>query len=371
MFKPQILLNVFFFACLIGGLAIYFWPTGESQPAHEIRTILTNDSLTAAEQIEQLAPFVRVGDNLQTVQQRILNNSKRKWKVDRRTEFGVGLGGVNLTMLVESDGRVLAIGKHIYEDDDGTVWLTPRPGEILNINLRTELQEVTLLTLRLACGTDRSPVMDQAVGEVDPIFLRHRFHQFFFDLHGIRFVGQAQPASQAADVGVDDDAAGDSKRGAQDDVRCFASHPRQCDQFVEFLRDFAVVLVDQGLGGGVNVLRFVAEETGRLDDLLELGDLGFGHCFGVGVLGEEILGDDVDPHVGALGREDRGDQKLIRRIEVERALGVGIVLLQLPHYRGGPGLCARRDQGASVYFKFEGRASESVIASGRAGEDLP
>ena len=53
------------------------------------------------------------------------------------------------------------------------------------------------------------------------------------------------------------------------------------------------------------------------------------------ILAKEILGDLVDAHVGALGREDRGHQQFQRRLEIERAGGVGVLFGQAPSDLGG------------------------------------
>lgn len=127
MHRPQIILNVFFFACVIGGLLTYFWPTGETQAQREIRSILNDDSLTLAEQLKQLTPYVQVGSTIESVGERIAPNPKATWEVTRPTEWTFALGDVNLVLFIEADGRVTAIGKHRYQIDDGTLWLAPPP----------------------------------------------------------------------------------------------------------------------------------------------------------------------------------------------------------------------------------------------------
>ena len=61
----------------------------------------------------------------------------------------------------------------------------------------------------------------------------------------------------------------------------------------------------------------------------ELRERRLGVVGGRAVLLEQVLGDQVHPLVGTLGREDRGHQKLQRVAEIERALGVGIFAAEL------------------------------------------
>ena len=75
--------------------------------------------------------------------------------------------------------------------------------------------------------------------------------------------------------------------------------------------------LDQGVGLG-------PEEAGRLDHLLELGPVGGGVRGGVGIAREDQRRDQIDPLVGALGRQDGGHQQLERGGEVELDVGVGI-----------------------------------------------
>ena len=50
--------------------------------------------------------------------------------------------------------------------------------------------------------------------------------------------------------------------------------------------------------------------------------------FGIGIAPEEVRRNQVDPRVGALGRQDRGTQEFERVVMIELAVRVGIALLQ-------------------------------------------
>ena len=95
---------------------------------------------------------------------------------------------------------------------------------------------------------------------------------------------------------------------AEDDVGGFAADAGEFDELVHIVRHLAVVVICDGLAGGFDIFGLVAEEAGRFDVLFEL----LGGCLGVicgrAIFFEQVFGDDIDPLVGALGREDRGDQ---------------------------------------------------------------
>ncbi len=82
------------------------------------------------------------------------------------------------------------------------------------------------------------------MAEVDPLFLRHESHQVLFDLFGVLFLGQAQPAADARHVSIHHDSRGDTARGTQYDIGGFAPYPRQLDQGLEVAWDLAAVLAD-------------------------------------------------------------------------------------------------------------------------------
>ncbi len=90
------------------------------------------------------------------------------------------------------------------------------------------------------------------------------------------------------------------------------------------------MFLDQFAATGTDILRLVAEETGTLDRLFQSGK---GHFCQVGWgwgLFKEIFGDDVDPNVGTLGREDRRDKQLLGRVVMQGGRRLGEFFLQRP-----------------------------------------
>ena len=68
------------------------------------------------------------------------------------------------------------------------------------------------------------------------------------------------------------------------------------------------MLLDDGLATGFDALRFVAEEAGGPDVLLEVGEVGAGEVRRAAVFSEQFGGDQVDPFVSALSRKDGRDE---------------------------------------------------------------
>ena len=114
-----------------------------------------------------------------------------------------------------------------------------------------------------------------------PGVLRDLFDEVFLDFDRVGVFGQPEAFAQARDVGVDDDAGFDAVGVAEDDIGGFASDPGEMGEGFEFAGDFAFVVVDEGLGGGADIFRFVAEEAGGMDEVFEVFLARGGHAFGV------------------------------------------------------------------------------------------
>jgi len=94
------------------------------------------------------------------------------------------------------------------------------------------------------------------------------------------------------------------------------------------LRHLAVEVGDDLAGCAPDGFGLVAEEAGGFYEGFEFGQGSLGHGGGSGEAAEELGRDQVDAHVGALGGEDGGDEEFPRRAVGERALGVGIGLIE-------------------------------------------
>ena len=67
---------------------------------------------------------MRVGEDINTVKRRLFPSFEKK-VYDRHATLQLGLDGVNLELAIERGGRVIGIGRHIPEKDDGEVWFAP------------------------------------------------------------------------------------------------------------------------------------------------------------------------------------------------------------------------------------------------------
>lgn len=126
----------------------------------------------------------------------------------------------------------------------------------------TDVFERTFGTLWIASDTDGASVMDYLVREKDPVVVGDDFHQVLLDSRRIVVLGQFEPARNAMNVGVDDDAISDSEPGAEYDIGCLSRSAGNAEQFVHGLGDYATKSLDDRLSSPYDGFRFVAEETG-------------------------------------------------------------------------------------------------------------
>lgn len=89
-----------------------------------IESILLAES-APQKKLEDLAPYVRIGEDISAVHNRIAPDSKQVFRIDRPTEHAYGLGDSNLMVAIRANGTIAGIGRHRYGIDDGTVWLAP------------------------------------------------------------------------------------------------------------------------------------------------------------------------------------------------------------------------------------------------------
>jgi hypothetical protein len=162
------------------------------------------------------------------------------------------------------------------------------------------------------------------------------FEEIFFDFDRISVLGQSEAFAQAGDVGVDHNAGFDAVGVAEDDVGGFASDPGEVSEGRELAGDVALMVLDEGFCRPDEVFRLVAEEAGGSDEVFDVFLPGGGERFSVGVFFEEGGCHQVDPHVGALGRENGGDEKLEGALVVQLAVGVGVGGAQFLQNGGSP-----------------------------------
>lgn len=109
-------------------------------------------------------------------------------------------------------------------------------------------------------------VVDELVGELDPVAVGDDFHEFLLDLGGGVGFGEAEAAGEAVDVGIDDNAFGEAKTDAKDDRGGFAGCAGDGDEFVECLGDLAGEFFSDDAACTLDGFGLVVEEAGGADE---------------------------------------------------------------------------------------------------------
>ena len=172
---------------------------------------------------------------------------------------------------------------------------------------------------------------DQQVAEECPLPFWDYIGQIELQLYRIAVLGQLQPAREPDHVRVAGDRR-DPEGIAQHDIRGLSAHTRQGHEFLHRAWDLAAEVLDDLAGGSFDVESFVVVKAAGPDVLLDLPEVRVGPVGGGSVLLEQVLGDQIDPDVGALGRQDRRDQQLQRIGEMQGRGGIRIGLFQNRQY---------------------------------------
>src|SRR5947208_1733583 len=173
-----------------------------------------------------------------------------------------------------------------------------------------------------------TPVQDQRVREPRPLVARHERHQVALDLHRVLLCRQTEQRRESLQVGVDHAPFVLAEPGAEHDVRGLAAHTGELNQLLHGVGYRTSMALDQRLRHPDDGFGLVAEEPRAVDLLLQDLRVGAGVVLRRAILREQRRGDQVDPRVGGLRRQDGGDQQLERALVVQRAGGVGIGLLE-------------------------------------------
>ena len=115
---------------------------------------------------------------------------------------------------------------------------------------------------------------------------------------------------------------------AHDDIGCLAADARQPLQCVKIIRHLAAELRAEHLAGREDVLGLVAEEPAVADLILECREAHRHDVLRRLYFREKTLRRDIDTLVGALRREDDGNQELEWVMEDEFRLCPAVCLLE-------------------------------------------
>src|SRR5690606_22847925 len=116
------------------------------------------------------------------------------------------------------------------------------------------------------------------------------------------------------------------------DVAGLAADPGQGDEVRQLVRHLTAEALHEAVRHPDEAAGLRPEEPGGADHLLDVGGIGGREVLRRGVLGEERRGHHVHPLVGALRRQDRGDEQLVGVGMAQRAqlLGGARVLVRQP-----------------------------------------
>jgi hypothetical protein len=179
---------------------------------------------------------------------------------------------------------------------------------------------------------------DEPVAEVSPRFFWKKFRKVCFDFYGIGIFGETEAVGEASDMGIHDNAFIEAKGIAKNDVRGFSSDSGEGSQGFQGAGNLTIVVGKERGSHGSQVPGFIPEKTGGVNHAFEIF-LGDACVVGRGLANaKEVLGDDIDPLVRALGGENGRDKQFEGIFEVEFAVGVRIDLRQAKEKLGCAGL---------------------------------
>ena len=151
-------------------------------------------------------------------------------------------------------------------------------------------------------NANRPTMINDQVGEHDPVFPVNDLLQFKLDLDRILLPGKLEQIGDPDDMGVHHDPR-NMESGTQDDIGRFPANTGQLDQGFQIGGHFSPMLLQKHPGTGTHVPGFAVKETGGSHQFSQVFHGCSGHSPGSGIVFKEFGSDLVDPVVGALGRE--------------------------------------------------------------------
>ena len=167
-----------------------------------------------------------------------------------------------------------------------------------------------MLSAANAAGFARAPsVPNDLMAELTPAVLRHESHQSLLDLlRALTGFREPEPHREPLDVRVYHEADVDVVAIAEHDIRGFAGHAAQLQQFFHRAGNFPLEPIDEGPARFVDRLRFAAKQPDRSDVWFDLGGRRSGKVLGLWEGFEESGGYFVHADIGCLSRENGCDQ---------------------------------------------------------------
>ena len=188
--------------------------------------------------------------------------------------------------------------------------------------------------------TDTTTMPDQPTGSRGPLLPGQQRGDVTLDLFRVGLRSPAEPPRQPGDVGIYHDPRL-AEGLAEDHVGRLAAHSRQGHELLQRVRNLPAETIAQRLTQADQSLRLGVVVPRRLNHLLEFGFVCRGVVAGGAVPGEQHWGHLVDPPVRGPGGQDRRDQQLERRGEIQLDTRIGVQPGQLtvdparsPYQRG-------------------------------------
>ena len=181
---------------------------------------------------------------------------------------------------------------------------------------------------RFPRDTQGSAVVNNLVGEQNPLFFRNGLHQIPLDFSGIGVLCEIQPARDALHMRIHYDTRCDSIRRSKDYVRRFTSGTGNGEQLVHGLRDLSTEIIQQSLRGPNQRFGLVVEEAGGSDILRQFGLAGVREVGDGWIFLKQAGCHFIHALVGALGGENGRSQQLPGIVVMECASGLRIHLVQ-------------------------------------------
>ena len=169
---------------------------------------------------------------------------------------------------------------------------------------------------------------DEAQADGSPLCLGQEGAQVRLRLDRISRRAESETTAEAQDVRVDRQPRQPESDRA-DHVGRLAPDAGQGDELLHRLRYLAVEALGDRARHCQEVPALRPEEARRADQLLDILEPRGGEGPRIGVAPEKRRGHHVHPFVSALGREDRGDEELVRTVVHEgtqlcRGAGIGL-----------------------------------------------
>ena len=125
MFKYRRLLALATFAMVSFVICSYVWTIPNRVTRRQVRyELLHSKGDRPSATLTRLEPYVRIGEDINTVKRRIcVTNDENVYH--RNSTLAIGLGDVNLELAIAKGGQIVGIGRHIHGEDDGEIWFAP------------------------------------------------------------------------------------------------------------------------------------------------------------------------------------------------------------------------------------------------------